>query len=402
MSIRRNLNVFAWFFALEGFSLYLPIAVLYFAELTGSYAVGMSIFSISLISSSFFEVPTGIFSDRVGRSRTLLLGSLFEALGVLSYALAAILPRPLVGLVVGALCQGASAAFFSGTEEALMHETLTNLRKTDKFADVYGRSKAFSQAAMATSAALGTTIAYYSSFAVVVWLSLIPAVGAMLLSLLFRDPVVHGGGFPMKQSIQHFHQCWQVLYTNKKLRSFSLLCMVGNGFGLASHRFESAFYAPLIPIWAIGYARLLKQICGTMSYWYSGRVVKYLSCLGALLAGHVFTLIVKGVAVVLNTCASPFIMGLVNLAYGTGSSAQQTLLQKEFTNTQRATLASIVSLGSNLIFGIAAILMGFVADVTSSRVAMLVPLSVTALVSSCYYVLYQKEKGGAAYKKQER
>ena len=48
------------------------MAILYFAHVTGSYVLGMSIFSVAYVSSAIFEVPTGIVSDLVGRKNNYL------------------------------------------------------------------------------------------------------------------------------------------------------------------------------------------------------------------------------------------------------------------------------------------------------------------------------------------
>jgi len=87
MVLHKNIKLLTWFNFFTDFRLYAPIAIIYFARVSGSYALGMSIFSITMISSALFEIPTGIFSDKIGRKKTVILGALLAVLYSLFYAL---------------------------------------------------------------------------------------------------------------------------------------------------------------------------------------------------------------------------------------------------------------------------------------------------------------------------
>lgn len=87
MDYSRNIKILTWQGFLIGFSLWSPIAAIYFSKVSGSYALGLSIFSIAMISSAIFEIPTGIFSDLIGRKYTTVLGGLFYMMSGIFYAL---------------------------------------------------------------------------------------------------------------------------------------------------------------------------------------------------------------------------------------------------------------------------------------------------------------------------
>lgn len=76
MDYTRNIKILTWQGFFIGFSLWEPIAAIYFSQVSGSYAWGLSIFSIANISGAIFEIPTGIFSDKIGRKYTTILGGL--------------------------------------------------------------------------------------------------------------------------------------------------------------------------------------------------------------------------------------------------------------------------------------------------------------------------------------
>ena len=70
-----------------------------------------------------------------------------------------------------------------------------------------------------------------------------------------------------------------------------------------------------------------------------------------------------------------------SLSYGVGSVALGSLMQKEFTDHQRATMGSINSLAGNVVFGIYSIALGVMSDrmgvrsaLLAANVVLLVPL----------------------------
>jgi len=67
--MNRNIRLFYLFNFFVDFKFYAPIAIIYFAKVSGSYALGMSIFSATMLAAALFEVPTGIFSDYIGGKR---------------------------------------------------------------------------------------------------------------------------------------------------------------------------------------------------------------------------------------------------------------------------------------------------------------------------------------------
>ena len=71
--MKQNIRILTWFTFFTDFKLYAPLAIIYFAQVSGSFALGMAIFSIARISSALFEIPTGVFSDRIGRKKTIIL-----------------------------------------------------------------------------------------------------------------------------------------------------------------------------------------------------------------------------------------------------------------------------------------------------------------------------------------
>jgi len=97
--MNRNIKLLTWFNFFTDFKLYAPVAIIYFSQVSGSFALGMAIFSIAMVSSALFEIPTGIFSDMIGRKKTVILGAISAVLYVVFYALG----TSFIFLAIGAL-----------------------------------------------------------------------------------------------------------------------------------------------------------------------------------------------------------------------------------------------------------------------------------------------------------
>lgn len=115
-SLPRNVRLLAWFNFFTDFRPYAPIAILYFAQVSGSYALGMSVFSAVMLAQSLFEVPTGVFSDLIGRKKTIVCGALAGVLSLVCYATGG----TYIVLLAGAAFEGLARAFYSGNNDALL------------------------------------------------------------------------------------------------------------------------------------------------------------------------------------------------------------------------------------------------------------------------------------------
>src|SRR3989338_77223 len=101
--MHKNIKLLTWFNFFNDFRPYNPIAVIYFAQVTGSFALGLTIFSVASICSLLFEVPTGVFSDMFGRKNTMLLGAVASTLSLALYSIGGAFWVLAIGAVFGGL-----------------------------------------------------------------------------------------------------------------------------------------------------------------------------------------------------------------------------------------------------------------------------------------------------------
>ena len=385
MGSQKNIKLLAWFNFFTDFKLYSAIAILYFTRVTGSLALGMSIFSIASISDAVFEVPTGILSDMIGRKNTIVLG----ALASVAYAVCYALGGSFWMLALGAVFQGISVAFYSGNNDALLHDSLKESGKEKQYHNFLGKLSSLFQLALACGAVLGSILAA-SSFALIMWLSVISQIACFFISLFMVEPHIH-----LEKSTNiyiHMKEALLLFKTNKKLRLESLAGMITSSVGEATFQMQAAFYQTLWPLWAIGFAKMASYVGAMISYYFSGPLIDKYKEIKTILIGNYYSRIASSIAFLFPTQASPLLCASTSIFYGSSTVAKNSLLQKEFTPHQRATIASLNSLAESLLYAFFAFFLGSIGDYIGPAKALLLAQLISLIGTYLYRRVFQHEK----------
>ncbi len=377
LPVSRNLALISWFNFWADFRPYGPIAILYFSQVAGSYALGMSIFSAAMLAQSAFEVPTGIFSDRIGRKWTVVCGAVAGVFALLFYAIGG----SYLALVVGAVFEGLGRAFYSGNNDALLYDTLAEMEDKESFQQYLGRTSSMYQFALAISAVMGSVLASIS-FQLVMWVSVLPMVFALVVSLLLREPRTHsissGNLYAhLATSFRHFRH-------NARLRSLTIAGVFSYAIGESAWLFRSTFVASLWPVWAIGIAQLIGNVTAAISFFFAGRVIKRFGEFRLLVGGASISEAVNLFGLLVPTVASPALMALNSIFFGVNNVAKQSLVQQEFTDEQRATMGSLSSFAGSVVFAVFSFLLGALAD----RIGVIPALVLTVILSIAPLLMY--------------
>jgi len=355
MKMRKNIRLLSWFNFFSDFRPYSVIAIIYFSKITGSYALGLSIFSIVMVSSALLELPTGIFSDKVGRKISIICGSVASVIALTLYALG-------FGywiLVLGAIFEGLSRSLYSGNNEAFLHEELTEQGQEKHFAEFLGKTSSMFQIALAVSALIGGFVAA-RSLNYVMWLSVIPQVVCLIISLRLTALKIH------KKSdakiYRHLKESLKLFLQNPKIRMISLSQITSYGIGETLFQFTTVFIQMVWPVWALGIFRALDSGFAAIGFWFSGKVLKKYDAIKSLIAGKVFSAILDIPAVAYPTAVSPVLITLTSFFFGLAATARGDLLQKEYSTIHRATMGSLNSLAGSIFMGLCAVLLGTLAD----------------------------------------
>jgi len=164
-----------------GLFMILPVFSLYAEELSGStpFLIGLAISAYGL-TQAIFQIPFGLMSDRFGRKKMILVGLALFACG----SVVAALSQSIEGVILGRALQGSGA--IAAAVMALAADLTREEHRTKVMATI-GISIGMS---FGISMILGPVIAQWGGLSGLFWLTMVLALGGVLVVLFFvPDPV---------------------------------------------------------------------------------------------------------------------------------------------------------------------------------------------------------------------
>lgn len=180
-----NVSLYPWFKFSRSLVFWQAVWFLYFqTELSAVEAI--LLYAIYDVGTTVLEVPSGYMSDLLGRRFTLIASAIAGFGGAVLLAVGS-------SFEVFALAQvllGASAAFASGTDSALLYESLTAIDRQNEIERQEMRAWRFSFAALALSAVVGGVLSFQTNTLPFV-AGAAAFAAALVISLLFKEPARH-------------------------------------------------------------------------------------------------------------------------------------------------------------------------------------------------------------------
>lgn len=155
MKLQRNIKLLELHSMLMNALFVVAVLVPYYRDEMGltfqDFLIGEAAFAFVII---VLEVPSGWLSDVWERKHVLLLGTLFKVLGIVVLILAdslwmAILAQSIIGVAIGLI---------SGTNTALLYDSLLELGRADEYSRLEGRRMAVSFYGVAVCAIAGSLL----------------------------------------------------------------------------------------------------------------------------------------------------------------------------------------------------------------------------------------------------
>ena len=381
--IQRNIKLFKIDAFLAGSWPLYALTIVYFEQITHSYALAMLVWSITSLTQTFMEVPTGILSDKIGRRKTLILSAHCVLTAFVLWALAGQIDC--MGLLfIGALFWGVNAALLSGTQDALMYETMEELNQKEHFPLFFAQTNFWNQFGLAISTLFAAFVTYFFPLQALAWISCLSVIGQLITSYLFVEPN-RTSGQKQTTSIAHFFIAFRRLWRNKRLRFYAWLSLINESIEEAYFEIEATYFSTIIKAWLINIICFIKQITGMIGF----AVIPYVKRFGSVKL--FFTSVsleemIKVVGVILNNTFAPFIMSFVNFYKCIASTAKADILQQEFSPNQRATMQSIIEVVRGIVAAIVMYFFGVLADISSPKMAIIsiVCVKIVLLISSSF------------------
>ena len=157
---------------------------IFFLQANGlSYMEMTIVFAANFLALALFDLPTGNLADKYGRKRSILIGTVIFAIGLLVYALTSSFLLFLTAEVV----LGVGSALLSGSLEAWYVDDLKGQGKAAEAERVYGLAVGLVALVGILGGIIGSVLALYTLSLPILFGSLVCFAAAVLVALTFKE-----------------------------------------------------------------------------------------------------------------------------------------------------------------------------------------------------------------------
>lgn len=383
MTIARNLRLLAIHNFLSDFRPQWPFTVIFFEQLTQSYAAAMSALGVQTLAAAIFEIPTGMLSDRIGRKLTIVVGSLFASLEVILYCLA----EDIWLLYGGAIAAGVATSLFSGNNDALLYETLKAEGKEAAFHHYQGKINSLFQIALAISAFTAFFLSD-TTLRLVFIVGLAPQLLACIISFLFLEPP--RTAIERRNTLSELVYAFMHICRHPRLRVLTLAQSISHGVGESMFNFTTVLIGQLWTFSWIGIYRGINHLIGFIGFLCAGSIIERLKAPRVLIIAEVYWFGSHLIALAIKNFSTPLIFASGSFFFGPFCVARNKLLQEDFSDEQRATLGSVVSFTGSIVFAIAAVGLGYISDTLGVLSGIGVGILLEAFALPLYMHLFKR------------
>lgn len=367
---------------------WIGIWVLYYLKFTNYAGIGI-LESVMIVTMTFMEIPTGAVADIFGKKLTIFLAMALSGIGSLIMGFAPnfnVLVLSIVSMTIG-------GALYSGTMEALIYDSLKQLKKENNYSKVVKNISSLQLLAFSLSGIIGGFLYKINPGFPFILTGLAQLIGC-LLAFLLKEPTVDSVKFSLKNYLRQTVMGFSQLFgrSNLRLDIFRILSI-----GI----FIVICWEVLNDALAIGFGFSPEQLGIFAAILYlSTAVLSRLSDKFVKLFGGIKANLFIGVIIAVSLIVSP----VVGIFFGGLTIFIRVIVSKIFSNITsevinvntkskyRATTISTFNMLQNLPYVVMAFAIGSTIDRLSSQRFALWLGTVMAVVVGVQFVLLAQAK----------
>lgn len=352
---------------------------------------GFSTQQFFLIESAYYlialvlEIPTGIFSDRISRKWSLILASVIGIPIIPTIIFSDSFIVVLAAMSLG----GIGAALTSGTNTAILYDTLKALDREDDFQRVAGKMGWYGSLSMAFAGIVGGLLAQFD-MAYAWWAYFAAGQAAMLVTFSLQEPPFFRDTPKEESYLQHLGRSWKMSTSGAAGYFVFYAAFIWFFFSIGFWLWQPYLKLSAVPLTWFGFIYALQNVIGGFSGKQAHRLEKVLGIRTALL------LIPLGLALVfILESQFVFLLGFVFIFLHSAFSGPfhpllEDYINKRIPSSKRATVLSIKNMVNSLLFMTFSPLIGHFVDLYSLTTALLLMGLVLVTVSLVFYLAYRQ------------
>jgi MFS family permease len=375
--LKRNISLIGVLSFCRSFMLVMPIITVFFLSNgmnVGDIFILQVIFSVVMV---VFEVPSGYLSDVWGRKRTLLAGFAMLFAGYTTYSFA----YSYGVIIIAEILLGVGVSFISGTDSALLYDTLLELGNGEQSIHIEGRQLSFGHYSEAVAAVLGGVLAAYDIRYPFYGEAIVMCIGLIATMYLIEPKRKQSADISDTSINSIISQSWKAilatarfaLWQHPRLRWLLLFSGITGSATLVMVWFVQPYMLHVrIPLGWFGVIwTVLNLLVGVFAA-NAHRIESHLGMRGMLI---VLCLAMPIEYLVLGTFLSIWVFPALLISFfvrGVNNPIFNSYINREVSSRERATVLSLRQLVTRFVFCIVAPIIGWVNDNQSMRSAFIV------------------------------
>lgn len=324
---------------------------------------GMNLVQIGLLEGIFHitgflsEIPTGALADLFGRRKVMIIGRLTSLIS----AIIMLFSNSFLGFAVGFILSAWGYNLNSGSEEALIYDTLKVLKKEDEYLKINGRINLIIEISQGLAVFIGGLLSQIN-FSISYITAIIIGVFSLTISFNFVEVDIRDEYEERVTLINHFKGSINILKNNGRLLNILIFFPVIYTFSAIIYFYGQQFLSDA------GYSRasisiifLVNGILSSIGAILSDKIYKKFKSIGWLLISMIISVLIISIGYI-----SGEIVILIFLSIGFLTSILQPISSKLINSMveskQRATIISVESMFYSLMMIVLFPICGLIGD----------------------------------------
>lgn len=384
-SLKSNIRKFYVKSFLEALSFPGAIWILFFLK------SGLNLEEVGLIISALFltqfifEIPSSILADKYSRKEVLIIGTIFSILSLMLFFGG----NSFAYFLLAAIFSGISNSFSSGTNQALVYDTLLNLNKENNYKKVQSKINGIYFLGRAVNSILAVLI-YAINYKLPFLMAAITGLAELFVLTLIKEPKFH------KSSGAHLGQIKEslkFLLGNKKVWLIVLVfSLMSAASGILFVNYQPVLDFAGLPILYFGLVYLTVNIFSFSGSMFYTRLEKILSANKVLICYLLISFFVSLSFASGNLFFILLAILALSFSFGTHNVYITSLINKITPSSHRATTISVQSQMNMFILGIAVITVNKISNDYSIFLGMILNASIILIASFAFLFVRMNNK----------